>query len=396
MQGAHRRGAGRAVPDDRRAQGAGRLCLPGAAPRLRALRSGAPARGVALDRQLLPRRRGDLAHPRLPRRRRAARGHEPRALRLAGALGERAGGHRPHAGHREQRQGDLRQVRRAGARSGQRDPQPVQRVRQLPRRTGAAPGRRWSACSRRCAETSPGLRLAAFVSASGSAGTLGAGDYLKEKHGARIAAVEAVECPTLLINGYGEHNIQGIGDKHVPLIHNVMNTDLVIGVQRPGDRRAERSVQHRRRARLPARGGWAWRRSCSRCARHFGLSWIANMLAAIKMAKHCDLGPDDVIVTVATDGAAMYAQRARALSAAPAQRGRLDGRDGRRDRRPASARRRHRPRARATRARARAHLQPRLLHLGRAAGRRARGFRSAQVARRSGAACTTSCRSGTR
>ena len=75
-----------------------------------------------------------------------------------------------------------------------------------------------------------GLRLAGFVSASGSAGTLAAGDYLKEKHGTRIAVVEAVECPTLLMNGYGEHNIQGIGDKHVPLIHNVMNTDLVIGV----------------------------------------------------------------------------------------------------------------------------------------------------------------------
>src|SRR5207302_6528052 len=77
---------------------------------------------------------------------------------------------------------------------------------------------------------SVGLRLAGFVSASGSAGTLAAGDYLKEKHRTGIAVVEAVECPTLLLNGYGEHNIQGIGDKHVPLIHNVMNTDLVIGV----------------------------------------------------------------------------------------------------------------------------------------------------------------------
>src|SRR6185503_3367007 len=74
------------------------------------------------------------------------------------------------------------------------------------------------------------LRLAGFVSASGSAGTLAAGDYLKEKHGTRIAVVEAVECPTLLMNGYGEHNIQGIGDKHVPLIHNVTNTDLVVAV----------------------------------------------------------------------------------------------------------------------------------------------------------------------
>ena len=69
-----------------------------------------------------------------------------------------------------------------------------------------------------------------YVSASGSSGTLAAGDYLKEKLGIKIAVVEAIECPTLLKNGYGEHNIQGIGDKHVPLIHNVMNTDFVVGV----------------------------------------------------------------------------------------------------------------------------------------------------------------------
>src|SRR6202007_247402 len=74
------------------------------------------------------------------------------------------------------------------------------------------------------------LRLAGFVAASGSAGTLAAGDYLKDKYGARIVAVEASECPTLLRNGFGEHNIQGIGDKHVPFIHNVMNTDIVVGI----------------------------------------------------------------------------------------------------------------------------------------------------------------------
>src|SRR5262249_11527926 len=78
--------------------------------------------------------------------------------------------------------------------------------------------------------TSVDLKRACFVSASGAAGTLGAGDYLKDRYGTKIAAVEAVECPTLLLNGYGEHNIQGIGDKHVPLIHNVMNTDVVVGV----------------------------------------------------------------------------------------------------------------------------------------------------------------------
>ena len=74
------------------------------------------------------------------------------------------------------------------------------------------------------------LQAKFYVSASGSSGTLAAGDYLKDHLNTKIAVVEATECPTLLYNGYGEHNIQGIGDKHVPLIHNVMNSDFVVGV----------------------------------------------------------------------------------------------------------------------------------------------------------------------
>ena len=79
-------------------------------------------------------------------------------------------------------------------------------------------------------EKDPGLELAAFVAGTGSGGTLAAGDYLKAEHGARTVAVEPIECPTMLYNGYGAHNIQGIGDKHIPLIQNVMNTDAVAGV----------------------------------------------------------------------------------------------------------------------------------------------------------------------
>ena len=111
-----------------------------------------------------------------------------------------------------------------------------------------APDRPWRASSRRARARRPGLRPAVFVAASGSAGTLAAGDYLKEKHGARIVAVEASECPTLLRNGFGEHNIQGIGDKHVPLIHNVMNTDLVVGVSDRSTGSARPVVQQRHRA----------------------------------------------------------------------------------------------------------------------------------------------------
>jgi cysteine synthase A len=152
---------------------------------------------------------------------------------------------------------------------------------------------------------SESARLAGFVSASGSAGTLAAGDYLKTQHGTRIAVVEAVECPTLLNNGYGEHNIQGIGDKHVPLIHNVMNTDLVIGIsdQATDGLNAVFNTEVGR-AYLARRLGLPV--PIAHAFAHFGLSSIANILGAIKMAKHAGLGPDDVIVTVATDGHDMY------------------------------------------------------------------------------------------
>jgi cysteine synthase A len=109
----------------------------------------------------------------------------------------------------------------------------------------------------------PNLRLAAFTSATGSAGTIGAGDHLKDKYGTKIVAVEALECPTMLENGFGEHNIQGIGDKHIP--QEIVDT-------------------------LP----------------HFGFSAICNTIAAIKTAKLLGLGADDVLITIATDGADLY------------------------------------------------------------------------------------------
>jgi cysteine synthase A len=153
-------------------------------------------------------------------------------------------------------------------------------------------------------EREPALRLRALVAASGSAGTLGAGDHLKERFGARIVAAEALECPTLLRNGFGEHNIQGIGDKHVPLIHNVMNTDVVVDVSdRDTDRLNVLFNTAEGRAFLRARGV---ERRVVDSLDAFGLSSICNVLAAIKTAKLLGLGSDDVVITVATDGAAMY------------------------------------------------------------------------------------------
>jgi cysteine synthase len=167
--------------------------------------------------------------------------------------------------------------------------------------TGAALSRVFGAV----AAGNPRARLAAFVSASGSAGTLAAGDHLKASHGARIVAVEASECPTLLNNGYGEHNIQGIGDKHVPYVHNVMNTDLVVGVT---DRSTDSlfvlfNTEEGRRYLVDRRG---LSPELVASLSHLGFSGICNLLAAIKTARRLDLGPDDVIVSVATDGGAMY------------------------------------------------------------------------------------------
>ncbi len=158
------------------------------------------------------------------------------------------------------------------------------------------------------------LRLAAFTSATGSAGTIAAGDRLKEQYGTKIVAAEALECPTLLENGFGEHNIQGIGDKHVPLIHNVMNTDVVVAVS---DRATDQlQVMFNTDEGL---GYLADRRlvpqSVLATLKHFGLSSICNVLAAISTAKQLDLGPDDAIVTIATDGAAMYSSEREKITA---------------------------------------------------------------------------------
>jgi len=147
--------------------------------------------------------------------------------------------------------------------------------------------------------------LAAFVAGTGSGGTLAAGDYLQDVFGARIAAVEPLECPTMLYNGYGAHNIQGIGDKHIPLIQNVMNTDMVVGVS---DAACDQlNVLFNTEA---GRRYLAGRREIDTntvdALASLGLSGIANVLASIKLAKSLDLTGDDIVATVATDSSLLY------------------------------------------------------------------------------------------
>jgi cysteine synthase len=163
----------------------------------------------------------------------------------------------------------------------------------------------------------PGARLRAFVAATGSAGTIAAGDYLKERYGSLTVAVEALECPTMLYNGFGEHNIQGIGDKHIPLIHNVTANDAVAAISdRSTDAldvlfNTERGAAHLvDQAGVPAE-------TVAQLA-NLGLSGICNLLASVKLAKRLDLGPDDVVLTVATDGAGLYAaERVARVAASP-------------------------------------------------------------------------------
>ena len=168
--------------------------------------------------------------------------------------------------------------------------------------------------------SNPECRLSAFVSATGSAGTIAAGDYLKALHNSKTVAVEALECPTMLSNGYGEHNIQGIGDKHIPLIHNVMNTDVVTAVSD--------SATDSLNQLFGSQVGRAYLRSRRKIDRELirrfddvGVSGLANILGAIKVARHLDYGPDDVVMTVATDGADLYASERRAFAARHYPRG---------------------------------------------------------------------------
>ncbi|MEM9745466.1 MAG: pyridoxal-5'-phosphate-dependent protein subunit beta [Actinomycetota bacterium] len=163
------------------------------------------------------------------------------------------------------------------------------------------------------AATGRDLRLAAFTSATGSAGTIAAGDRLKDDFGSVTVAVEALECPTMLENGYGEHNIQGIGDKHIPLIHNVTNTDVVVAISDKATDELDLVFNSEAGRSHLAKKGVA--EEVVAQLHHFGFSAICNTLAAIKTAKLHDLGPNDALITVATDGAALYpSERAKLLA----------------------------------------------------------------------------------
>ena len=154
----------------------------------------------------------------------------------------------------------------------------------------------------------PGDEFRGVTSATGSAGTLASGDYLKQVFPAsKIAAVEALQCPTLLENGFGSHRIEGIGDKHVPWIHNVKNTDLVIAIDDNAVVSLARLFNEPAGKKYLASKGVDL--SLLSTLDLLGFSGIANVLSAIKMAKYYEMGERDVIFTIATDSMELYQSR---------------------------------------------------------------------------------------
>lgn len=163
-------------------------------------------------------------------------------------------------------------------------------------------------------EARPGDRLTAIFLTQGSAGTLGSADYIREKFPrVKVGAGEALQCPTLLYNGYGAHRIEGIGDKHVPWIHNLRNMDMTVGIDDNACMRLLRlfntpeghdhlmthGIDREFTARLDL----------------LGISSIANLIGCVKMAKYFEMDENDILFTIATDSMELYRSRLEELDA---------------------------------------------------------------------------------
>ncbi|MBI5478750.1 MAG: pyridoxal-phosphate dependent enzyme [Deltaproteobacteria bacterium] len=158
----------------------------------------------------------------------------------------------------------------------------------------------------------PSSRLAAYISATGSAGTIAAGDYLRTKFPhLKVVATEALQCPTLLLNGWGAHRIEGIGDKHVPWVHNVRNTDMVAAIDDEQCMSLLRLFNEKEGAAYLARQGL--KAELVKQLPIVGISGICNVIAAIKVAKHYELDGRDVIFAPLTDSMALYGSRIQEL-----------------------------------------------------------------------------------
>ncbi|MCF6268727.1 MAG: pyridoxal-phosphate dependent enzyme [Melioribacteraceae bacterium] len=156
-------------------------------------------------------------------------------------------------------------------------------------------------------------RISGYVSATGSAGTIAAGDYLRTiSNDLKVVASEALQCPTLLNNGFGGHRIEGIGDKHIPWVHNVKNTDAVAAIDDEDAMRLLRLFNEREGHEYLASIGVDKSRIGKLSL--LGISGISNILSSIKLAKHFEYNENDVIFTIFTDSAEMYQSRLKEMN----------------------------------------------------------------------------------
>lgn len=159
----------------------------------------------------------------------------------------------------------------------------------------------------------PHTRLTALVSATGSAGTIAAGDFLRTKHPAmKVVAAEALQCPTLYQFGFGAHRIEGIGDKHIPWIHNVRNTDAVAAIDDEQVMQLMRLFNEEIGRRFLQKHGV--KTETTGLLGLVGISGICNLVACIQTAKHFEMDSRDVIFTPLTDSMELYASRVREMA----------------------------------------------------------------------------------
>jgi cysteine synthase len=162
-----------------------------------------------------------------------------------------------------------------------------------------------------------------MASATGSAGTIASGDYLKQVFPtSKIVASEALQCPTLLENGFGAHRIEGIGDKHVPWIHNIKNTDMVVAIDDAA------VVNLARLFNEPAGRDYLVKQGVPQelVAKLdlLGFSGISNLVSTIKFAKYYELGEHDVALTILTDSMELYGSRLEEMHAESGEYTELD------------------------------------------------------------------------
>ncbi|MEJ2759292.1 MAG: hypothetical protein P8046_12495 [Anaerolineales bacterium] len=151
-----------------------------------------------------------------------------------------------------------------------------------------------------------------LTSATGSAGTIASGDYLKQIFPtSKIVASEALQCPTLLLNGFGEHRIEGIGDKHVPWVHNTKNTDMVVAIDDNAVVNLSRLFNEPEGRKYLVKQGVP--AEFVEQLDLLGFSGISNVLTAIKFAKYYEMGENDVVMTMLTDSMELYQSRLKEM-----------------------------------------------------------------------------------